>query len=244
MSVRVLVVDDQGLIRDGLTTLLEATAGVEPVGAAANGEAAVALAAQLQPDVILMDLRMPGLDGVGATAQIKAAHPGIEIVVLTTHADDASILSALNAGARGYLTKDAGIAEISRAVQAAAAGQTLLDPVVHARLLAAASGGGPNSGAPVAAGPGGPGTGAAPPDPHPGVVSTQQPPAANADELTPRELEVLALIAQGRSNTEIAATLFVSAATVKTHINHVFAKIGARDRAQAVHYAYTHGLAS
>jgi DNA-binding NarL/FixJ family response regulator len=140
MSVRVMVVDDQALIRDGLTTLLDATAGVEPVAAAANGAEAVSLADEHRPDVILMDLRMPVLDGVDATRQIKAAHPEIEIVVLTTHADDASILSALGAGARGYLTKDAGIAEISRAVQAAAAGQGLLDPVVQARLLAAANG--------------------------------------------------------------------------------------------------------
>jgi DNA-binding NarL/FixJ family response regulator len=217
MSVRVMVVDDQALIRDGLMTLLGATADLEPVAAASNGAEAVALARRHVPDVILMDLRMPELDGVGATAQIKAAQPQIEIVVLTTHADDASILAALNAGARGYLTKDAGMAEISRAIHAAAAGQGLLDPVVQSRLLAAASG------AP------------APPDPAS---------ADNADELTPRELEVLALIARGRSNGEIAAALFVSAATVKTHVNHVFAKIGVRDRAQAVHYAYTHGLAS
>ncbi len=219
MTVRVMVVDDQALIRDGLTTLLEASPDLEPVAAAANGAEAVALAAEHVPDVILMDLQMPVLDGVGAIAQIKAAQPEIEIVVLTTHADDASILSALNAGARGYLTKDAGMAEISRAVQAAAAGQGLLDPVVQSRLLAAASGAAQRGGVPALQ-------------------------ALNDDELTPRELEVLALIAEGRSNAEIAAALFVSAATVKTHINHVFAKIGARDRAQAVHYAYSHGLAS
>jgi DNA-binding NarL/FixJ family response regulator len=225
-----MVVDDQALIRDGLTTLLEATPGLEPVAAAGNGAEAVSLAEQHRPDVILMDLRMPVLDGTTATRQIKTAHPEIEIVVLTTHADDESILSALNAGARGYLTKDAGIAEINRAVQAAAAGQTMLDPVVQTRLLAAASGGGG-------------GVGPAP-SLEPGVGHAPAPTVANDDELTPRELEVLALIARGRSNAEIASTLFVSAATVKTHINHVFAKIGARDRAQAVHYAYTHGLAS
>jgi DNA-binding NarL/FixJ family response regulator len=226
MTIRVMVVDDQALIRDGLTTLLEASPELEPVAAAANGAEAVALAAEHRPDVILMDLRMPGLDGVGATRQIKADQPEIEIVVLTTHADDASILSALNAGARGYLTKDAGMAEISRAVQAAAAGQGMLDPVVQSRLLAAASGA-PSASATDAS-----------------ATAASPVPSANDDELTPRELEVLALIAQGRSNAEIAAALFVSAATVKTHINHVFAKIGARDRAQAVHYAYTHGLAA
>jgi DNA-binding NarL/FixJ family response regulator len=237
VTVRVMVVDDQALIRDGLMTLLEAWPDLEPVGAAANGAEAVVLAAEHRPDVILMDLRMPELDGVAATAQIKAAQPEIEIVVLTTHADDTSILAALNAGARGYLTKDAGMAQISRAIHAAAAGQGLLDPVVQSRLLAAASQQAPAHSS-EAGGGGGPTQAGA-------VHSTPfTPGAVNADELTPRELEVLALIARGRSNAEIAAGLFVSAATVKTHVNHVFAKIGARDRAQAVHYAYTHGLAS
>jgi DNA-binding NarL/FixJ family response regulator len=213
--VRVLVVDDQALVREGLMTLLEAAADITPVAAASGGEEAVALCARHRPEVVLMDLRMPGLDGVEATRQIRAAQPDTEIVVLTTHADEASILDALGAGARGYLTKDAGIAEIARAVHAAAAHQALLDPVVHARLLAVAS------------------------------AANRPAPARDSlpDELTPREAEVLGLIAQGLSNAEIATALVVSEATVKTHINHVFAKIGARDRAQAVHYAYTHGLA-
>ena len=141
-------------------------------------------------------------------------------MVLTTYADEASILDALQAGARGYLTKDAGIAEIARAVHAAADGHTLLDPQVQSRLLAAASAGARAAAPPATA-----------PTPLP-------------DELTPREAEVLTLIARGLSNGEIAATLVVSEATVKTHINHLFAKTGARDRAQAVHYAYQHGLAS
>jgi DNA-binding NarL/FixJ family response regulator len=214
-SVRVIVADDQGLVREGLMTLLAAVPDIEPVAAAANGEEAVALAARHRPDVVLMDLRMPVLDGVEATRRIRAAQPDTEIVVLTTHADEASILDALNAGARGYLTKDAGVAEISRAVHAAADHQSLLDPVVQSRLLEAASA-------------------AARPASRPGPLP---------DDLTPREAEVLSLIARGLSNAEIAATLVVSDATVKTHINHVFAKTGARDRAQAVHYAYTHGLA-
>jgi DNA-binding NarL/FixJ family response regulator len=213
--VRVLVADDQALVREGLMTLLATVADIEPVAAAADGEEAVALCARLRPDVALMDLRMPKLDGVEATRRIRAAQPDTEIVVLTTHADEESILDALRAGARGYLTKDAGIAEISRAVHAAADRQALLDPLVHSRLIAAASAG-------------------ARPAPAP---------ASLPDELTPREAEVLSLIARGLSNGEIAATLVVSEATVKTHVNHVFAKIGARDRAQAVHYAYTHGLA-
>jgi len=213
--VRVLVADDQALVREGLMTLLAAAPGVEPVAAATNGEEAVALTARHRPDVVLMDLRMPVLDGVEATRRIRAAQPDTEVVVLTTHADEASILDALQAGARGYLTKDAGIAEISRAIQAAAAHQTLLDPVVQTRLLEAARAG-------------------ARPAPAPSPLP---------DDLTPREAEVLSLIAGGLSNGEIAATLVVSEATIKTHINHVFAKVGARDRAQAVHYAYTHGLA-
>jgi DNA-binding NarL/FixJ family response regulator len=214
-SVRVMVVDDQALVREGLMTLLETAADVTPVAAASDGEEAVALAARHRPDVVLMDLRMPGVDGVEATRRIRAAQPDTEIVVLTTHADEASILDALQAGARGYLTKDAGIAEISRAIHAAAGHQAVLDPVVHSRLLAAATAGA-----------------------RPAPVSSTLP-----DELTPREAEVLSLIARGLSNAEIADKLVVSEATVKTHINHVFAKIGARDRAQAVHYAYTHGLA-
>ena len=215
--IRVLVADDQALVREGLMTLLQTTPRIEPVADAADGAEAVRLAARHRPDVVLMDLRMPNVDGVQATREIRAAQPDTEIVVLTTHADEASILDALRAGARGYLTKDAGIQEIARAVHAAAAHQSLLDPVVQAKLLEA--------------------VGAAAPAPAPA-------PRSLPDELTPREAEVLSLIARGLSNREIAAHLVVSEATVKTHVNHVFAKIGARDRAQAVHYAYTHDLAS
>jgi DNA-binding NarL/FixJ family response regulator len=211
--VRVLVVDDQALVREGLMTLLETVPEIEPVAAAADGEEAVGLVTRHRPDVVLMDLRMPKLDGVEATRRILASWPEIEIVVLTTHADEASILDALRAGARGYLTKDAGIAEISRAIHAAANHQALLDPLVQRRLLDAAAAG-----------------------------SRPVSPPILPDELTPREAEVLTLIARGLSNGEIATTLVVSEATVKTHVNHVFSKIGARDRAQAVHYAYTHGL--
>jgi DNA-binding NarL/FixJ family response regulator len=223
--IRVIVADDQALVREGLMTLLAIADGIEPVAAAVDGLQAVALTGEHKPDVVLMDLRMPNLDGVEATRQILASYPGTEIVVLTTHADEASILDALGAGARGYLTKDAGIAEIARAVHAAAAHQTLLDPVVQQQLLAAAT--------------------ARPPVTSQGEEAGGQarPPATLPDDLTPREAEVLTLIAGGLSNREIAAKLFVSEATVKTHINHVFSKIGVRDRAQAVHYAYTHDLA-
>ncbi len=221
-EVRVLVVDDQALVREGLTTLLSAAPGLVPVGAAADGEQAVALAHRVQPDVVLMDLRMPVLDGVEATRRIRAELPDVEVVVLTTHADEASIIDALLAGARGYLTKDAGIAEIGRAVQAAAAHQALLDPVVQARLLEAVSSASAHGRQ---------------------MAPAPQPAEPLPDGLTPREAEVLTLIAQGLANGEIAASLFVSEATVKSHINHLFAKIGVRDRAQAVHYAYTRGLA-
>ena len=215
-DLRVIVADDQALVREGLMTLLEAAPGIEPVAAAVDGEQAVELSARHHPDVVLMDLRMPKVDGVEATRRIRDGDPAVEVVVLTTHADEASILDALHAGARGYLTKDAGIAEISRAIQAAAAHQAVLDPFVQSQLLAAAtSTTGPSEG----------------------------PARELPDDLTSREAEVLSLIARGLSNREIAETLVVSEATVKTHINHVFSKTGARDRAQAVHYAYSHGLA-
>lgn len=213
--VRVLIADDQGLVRESLMTLLAVQEGIEPVASAADGEQAVALCDRHLPDVVLMDLRMPRMDGVEATRRIRAAHPQIEVVALTTYADEDSILGALQAGARGYLTKDAGAAEIARAIHAAAAGQSLLDPAVQQRLLVAAAAGRPD---PVQAA------------------------ADLPDELTPREAEVLRLIAAGLSNGEIAQRLVISEATVKTHVNHLFAKIAARDRAQAVHYAYDHGL--
>jgi DNA-binding NarL/FixJ family response regulator len=161
-----------------------------------------------------MDLNMPRCDGVEATRRIRASHPQTQVVVLTTYSDDDSIIAALQAGALGYLTKDATRAEIGRAVLAAAAGQAVLDPAVQQRLLSAAV----RAPAAVPAGP-----------------------APGDDDLTPREAEVLRLIAAGKSNREIARALFVSEATVKTHVNRIFAKTGSRDRGQAVHYAYQHG---
>jgi len=221
--VTVVVADDQSAVREGLVLLLGTLPGITVAGEAADGDAAVELVATVKPQVVLMDLNMPGCDGVAATARIAAEHPGTRVVVLTTYADDESIISALQAGALGYLTKEATRAEIGRAVHAAAAGQAILDPGVQQRLLSAAARAPGAPGGPAAAGAGASG--------------------GADDELTPREAEVLRLIAAGQSNREIARTLFVSEATVKTHVNRIFAKTGSRDRAQATRYAYTHGYA-
>jgi DNA-binding NarL/FixJ family response regulator len=219
-AVTVVVADDQSAVREGLVLLLGTLPGITVAGQAADGEEAVELVAATRPQVVLMDLNMPRCDGVAATTRITAEHPETRVVVLTTYADDESIIGALRAGALGYLTKDATRAEIGRAVQAAAAGQAVLDPAVQRRLLDAAVR------APEAVPPAG--------DSLAG---------ADSGELTPREADVLRLIAEGQSNREIARTLFVSEATVKTHVNRIFAKTGSRDRAQAIRYAYSHGYA-
>ena len=220
--IRVLLADDQRVVREGLGTLLGLLDGIELVGTAADGEEAVALAARHDPDVVLMDLRMPRVDGIEAIRRLTARGERPRAIALTTYADDASVLGALRAGARGYLTKDAGAEEIRAAVVAVARGDAALDPAVQHHVVAALS-----------AGAAGPAAGAAPGDG----------PEELPDGLTPREAEVLALIAEGLTNTEIADRLVVSAATVKSHVNHIFAKAGVRDRAQAVVYAYEHGLA-
>jgi len=224
-KIRVLVADDQQVMREGLVALLGLVDEVRIVGAAGDGEEAVRAVAELSPDVVLMDLRMPVLDGVEATRRIAAEYPGTAVLVLTTYSDDASIAGALRAGARGYLTKDAGRTEIAAAIRAAAAGQSSFDAAVLQRLVAALPDGGSRSA----------GESPAPATPRPGT--------AKPDGLTARETEVIGLIGQGLSNTEIAGALYISETTVKTHINNVFAKIGARNRADAVRYAYRHGLA-
>jgi DNA-binding NarL/FixJ family response regulator len=221
-SVTVVVADDQSAVREGLVLLLGTLPGVTVAGQAADGEAAVALVAETRPRVALMDLNMPHCDGVTATARITAEYPETRVVVLTTYADDESIIGALRAGALGYLTKDASRAEIGHAIAAAAAGQAVLDPAVQQRLVNAAVRG---------------------PEPAGGAAAGDGSPGGGAGELTPREADVLRLIAGGQSNREIARSLFVSEATVKTHVNRIFAKTGSRDRAQAIRYAYTHGYA-
>jgi DNA-binding NarL/FixJ family response regulator len=229
--VTVVVADDQSAVREGLVLLLGTLPGITVAGQAADGDAAVAVVAAAHPQVVLMDLNMPGCDGVAATRRITAEHPSTRVVVLTTYADDESIIGALQAGALGYLTKDATRAEIGRAILAAAAGQAVLDPGVQRRLLSAATRTPATTPASAAATPAG---GAAAPSGDPGGV----------DDLTPREAEVLKLIAAGQSNREIARTLYVSEATVKTHVNRIFAKTGSRDRVQAMRFAYTHGYAT
>jgi DNA-binding NarL/FixJ family response regulator len=211
VTVRVLVADDQTVVREGLVLLLGLLPGVEVVGAAADGREAVGLAGSLRPDVVLMDLRMPRMDGVEATRRIRAAHPEIHVVVLTTYSDDESVFAALGAGARGYLTKDADAESLASAITTVVGGEAQFDPAVQRRLAEAVATG--NRRAPDL-----------------------------PDGLTRRESEVLGLIAAGRSNAEIAGELFISEATVKTHINNLFAKAGLRDRAQAVTYAFRHGL--
>ena len=214
--IRVLVADDQRVVREGLGTLLGLITGIDVVGTAADGDEALALAIQLRPDVVLMDLRMPRCDGIEATRRLREHDAGIKVLVLTTYADDRSVIDALRAGARGYLTKDAGAAEIREALERVTRGQPAIDPAVQQHLLDAITASGPSQDAEPA-----------PPFPA---------------GLTAREAEVLSLIAQGLSNSEIASQLVLSETTVKSHINHLFAKTGVRDRAQAVTYAYQHGL--
>jgi DNA-binding NarL/FixJ family response regulator len=216
-AIRVLIADDQRVVRDGLSMLVGLIDGVLVVGTASDGAEAVRLAEAHRPDVIMMDLRMPGTDGIAATAALRERLPAARVLVLTTYADEDAIVPALQAGARGYLTKDASAEQIEAAIRAVHAGQTHLDPAVQERLVAAVIS------RPPGAGPPGPG---------------ERPPGG----LTAREAEVLVLLAAGLSNGEIAKRLYLSNATVKTHINRIFAKTGARDRAQAVKYAYQHGL--
>jgi DNA-binding NarL/FixJ family response regulator len=222
--VKVLITDDQRVVREGLATIVEAFPDTEVVGLAEDGVQALELVRSGRPDVVLMDLRMPRMDGVETTKAIRAEHPEVAVVVLTTYADDESILAALSAGAAGYLTKDAARDDIRRALDAAVAGQTVLDSRVQATLLRVAEHGSER---------------VSERDSHHGSGGGPLP-----DGLTEREAEVLTLIADGLSNTEIADRLFVAEATVKTHINRIFAKTQSRDRAQAALYAHRNGLTS
>jgi DNA-binding NarL/FixJ family response regulator len=205
--IRVVIVDDHPVVRDGLRSMLSGEADFEVVGDAADGGEAVALADAVRPDVVLMDLRMPGVDGVAAIGRLRDRGNPARVLVLTTYDTDSDVLPAVKAGATGYLLKDAPREELFRAVRSAARGEAVLAPSVAARL-----------------------------------VSRVRAPEPVTDPPSQRELEVLALIARGATNREAAAKLFISEATVKTHLLHVYAKLGVRDRAAAVAVAIERGL--
>jgi DNA-binding NarL/FixJ family response regulator len=209
-AITILIVDDHAVVREGLRTFLGLQDGFEIVGEAADGDEALERAAQLDPDVILMDLVMPGRDGVSAMQALKERASRSRVIVLTSFLEDDRLLPALEAGAAGYLLKNSQPAELARAVRAAQAGEAIIDPTVAARLVHALS---------------------------------ERPPVVALDDLTPRERDVLALIAQGRSNKRIAFELGISEKTVKTHVGHVLAKLGVTDRTQAAVLAVQNGIA-
>jgi DNA-binding NarL/FixJ family response regulator len=219
VPLRIVVADDQASVREGLVLLLGLLPDIEVVASAADGRQAIDLVAQHRPDAILLDLSMPVVDGIEATRQLTEQHPEVAIVVLTTYADDTSILAALSAGARSYLTKDADRTEIASTVRSAVSGLSVLDPTVRAALLAAA-------------------TRSIPPPQAPAAL-----PEVLPDGLTKREAEILAMMARGMTNPGIAAELYLSTHTIKSHINRIFAKTGSADRAAAIRYALDQHLA-
>ena len=212
--LRIVVADDQASVREGLVAMLSLLPDIRVVGSAADGEQALQVVGQTRPDAILLDLRMPVLDGIETTRRLAQSNPEVAVVVLTTYDDDCSVLDALRAGARSYLTKDARRAEIAQALRGAVSGLSVLDPGVRATLLAAA--------------------GDPPRRPAPRLDLP--------DGLTQREGEILAMIARGMTNPEIAAELTLSSHTIKSHISRIFAKTGSADRAAAMRYARRHGL--
>ena len=212
-AIRVLIVDDHAVVREGLRTFLELQDGIEVAGEAGDGEQAIRLASELEPDVILMDLVMPGVDGVTAMRAVRKRSPRSRVIVLTSFLDDERLMPAIEAGAAGYLLKDVEPSELARAIRTAQTGQAMIAPSVAGRLLRTLS--------------------------RPRSAST-----VDADRLTRREREVLELIAAGRSNKRIAFELGIAEKTVKTHVGHVFAKLGVTDRTQAALIAVRSGLVS
>jgi DNA-binding NarL/FixJ family response regulator len=218
VPLRIVIADDQASVREGLVALLGTVPEIEVVASAANGEEAIRLVAETDPDALLLDLHMPVLDGIEATRQLARQHPGVAVVVLTTYVDDSSVLAALQAGARSYLTKDADCADIVQALRSAATGLSVIDPAARAALLAAAGS-------------------------RPENLPGQKLPEKLPDGLTLREAEILSMIARGMTNPAIAAELYISTQTIKTHINRIFAKTGSANRTAAVRYARDHHLA-
>jgi NarL family two-component system response regulator LiaR len=211
-KIRVLIVDDHGVVRQGLRTYLELMDDLEVVGEAGNGLEAVAQVRQHQPDVVLMDLVMPEMDGIEATRQVGTISPSTRVIVLTSFADDEKVFPAIKAGATGYLLKDVSPGDLANAIRAVHAGETHLHPDITKRLVDQ-------------------------------LTSQRADPRPTPGELTPRELEVLRLIAQGMSNREIAQALTISEKTVKTHVSNILSKLHLADRTQAAIYAHRHGVA-
>jgi len=207
-SLRILIADDHLVVREGLRAILEAAAGLVLVGEAADGAEAVQLAGELLPDVVLMDLRMPNVDGIEAIRQIKARYPAVEVVILTTYDDDEYIVRGLRAGARGYLLKDTSRKALFEVIQAAARGEALLPPAVVQKV----------------------------------VAHLAEPEPAEAQRLSVREREVLALLVQGLANKEIATRLYISERTVKAHVASIFNRLGVNSRTEAVAVALRSGL--
>ncbi|MGB3701607.1 MAG: response regulator transcription factor [Anaerolineales bacterium] len=204
-QIRLVIVDDHPVVRDGLRGMLESQPDFEIVGEASDGSAAVRLAESLKPDIVLMDLRMPVMDGVTALREIKTHNPQVQVLVLTTYDSDADILPAIEAGASGYLLKDSSRGELFAGIRAAARGETVLAPAVAARLVGRMR-------------------------------------APGEEQLSSREVEVLQLVAEGESNSEIASHLHISQATVKSHLVHIFGKLGVSDRTAAVTAALRRGI--
>ncbi len=213
MSIRVFLADDQGMVRAGLRSLLEGEPDLQVIGEAGDGEQAIAGVRRLHPDVALMDIRMPKLDGLAATRALVAEDTPTRILILTTHDLDEYVFEALRVGASGFMLKDAPVEQLVEAIHVLAAGDALLAPAVTRRVIEAFA-----------------------------AMPENAPPADRLEGLTAREVEVLRLLAQGRSNADIAAELIVSAATAKTHVSNILTKLRLRDRIQAVIYAYENGL--
>ena len=211
-KIRVLIVDDHGVVRQGLRTYLELLDDIEVIGEAENGLEAVAQVRQQQPDVVLMDLVMPEMDGIETTRQISAVSPSTRVIVLTSFADDEKVFPAIKAGATGYLLKDVSPGDLANAIRAVHAGETHLHPDITKKLVDQ-------------------------------LASPETDPRSMPDELTPRELEVLRLIAQGMNNRAIAQALTISEKTVKTHVSNILSKLHLADRTQAAIYAHRHGVA-